>query len=46
MNGILATLGRELRAYFLSPLAYIVAALLLVVNDPDCGFKEILDGAR
>jgi ABC-2 type transport system permease protein len=32
MNGILATLGRELRAYFLSPLAYIVAALLLVVN--------------
>ncbi len=32
MNGILATLGRELRAYFFSPLAYIVGALLLVVN--------------
>lgn len=32
MNGIRATLSRELRAYFLSPLAYIVAALLLVVN--------------
>jgi len=32
MNGIRATLGRELRAYFLSPLAYIVAALLLTVN--------------
>jgi gliding motility-associated transport system permease protein len=32
MNGIRATLARELRAYFLSPLAYIVAALLLVVN--------------
>jgi ABC-2 type transport system permease protein len=28
----LATVGRELRAYFLSPLAYVVAALLLVVN--------------
>jgi len=32
VNAIMATLGRELRAYFLSPLAYIVAALLLVVN--------------
>jgi ABC-2 type transport system permease protein len=32
MNGILATIGRELRAYFLSPLAYVVGALLLVVN--------------
>ena len=32
MNGIRATLARELLAYFLSPLAYIVAALLLVVN--------------
>ncbi|MCZ6506910.1 MAG: ABC transporter permease [Acidobacteria bacterium] len=32
MNGIRVTLGRELRAYFLSPLAYIVAALLLVIN--------------
>jgi ABC-2 type transport system permease protein len=32
MNGIRATVARELRAYFLSPLAYIVAALLLVVN--------------
>ena len=32
MSAIWATLTRELRAYFLSPLAYIVAALLLVVN--------------
>lgn len=32
MNAIWATLTRELRAYFLSPLAYIVAALLLLVN--------------
>ncbi len=32
MNGILATLSRELRAYFFSPLAYVVAALVLVVN--------------
>lgn len=32
MNGIRATVARELRAYFLSPLAYVVAALLLVVN--------------
>ena len=32
MNAIWATLSRELRAYFLSPLAYIVAALLLLVN--------------
>ena len=32
MKGILATFQRELRAYFLSPLAYIVAALLLLIN--------------
>lgn len=32
MSGIAANLYRELRAYFFSPLAYIVAALLLVVN--------------
>lgn len=32
MNAIWATLTRELRAYFLSPLAYIVSALLLLVN--------------
>ncbi len=32
MNGIWATISRELRAYFFSPLAYIVAALVLVVN--------------
>lgn len=32
MSGILATLGRELRAYFFSPLAYVIGALLLVVN--------------
>jgi ABC-2 type transport system permease protein len=32
MSAIWATLTRELRAYFLSPLAYIVSALLLLVN--------------
>ena len=32
MKGVLATFQRELRAYFLSPLAYIVAALLLLIN--------------
>ncbi|MEE8277973.1 MAG: ABC transporter permease subunit [Thermoanaerobaculia bacterium] len=32
MRGIFATLVRELRAYFFSPLAYIVAAPLLLVN--------------
>ena len=32
MSGVLAILDRELRAYFFSPLAYIVAALLLLVN--------------
>ncbi len=32
MNGILATLQRELKAYFYSPLAYVVLCFLLVVN--------------
>lgn len=32
MRATWATLSRELRAYFFSPLAYVVAALLLVVN--------------
>lgn len=32
MRGIVANLVRELRSYFLSPLAYVVAALLLLVN--------------
>jgi ABC-2 type transport system permease protein len=32
MSGVMANLVRELRAYFLSPLAYVVAALLLLVN--------------
>lgn len=32
MNGILANLNREFRAYFFSPLAYIVAALVLLIN--------------
>ena len=32
MRGILASLQRELRAYFFSPLAYVVAALLLLIN--------------
>ncbi len=32
MSGILATFGRELRAYFFSPLAYVVLAFFLAVN--------------
>jgi len=32
MRGITATLSRELRAYFFSPLAYVVLTLFLVVN--------------
>ncbi len=32
MNGLLATLNRELRAYFLSPLAYAVLTFFLLVN--------------
>jgi ABC-2 type transport system permease protein len=32
MKAILATLGRELRAYFFSPLAYIVLTVFLLVN--------------
>ncbi|MCP4655944.1 MAG: ABC transporter permease subunit [bacterium] len=32
MNGFLATLGRELRAYFFSPLAYVVLTFFLLVN--------------
>ena len=32
MRSLLAILVRELRSYFLSPLAYVVAALLLLVN--------------
>ncbi len=32
MKGILATLVRELKAYFFSPLAYVVLTLLLLVN--------------
>ena len=32
MKGVAATLTRELRSYFFSPLAYIVAALFLAVN--------------
>lgn len=32
MKGILAIMDREFRAYFFSPLAYLVAAFLLVVN--------------
>ena len=31
MRAVLANLQRELRAYFFSPLAYIVAAILIVV---------------
>ena len=32
MNGIRATFVRELRAYFFSPLAYVVLAFFLVIN--------------
>lgn len=32
MNGLLATLSRELRAYFLSPLAWVVLTFFLLVN--------------
>ena len=32
MNAFLATLSRELRAYFLSPLAYVVLTVVLLVN--------------
>lgn len=32
MNGILATFNRELRAYFLSPLAYVLLVFFLLVN--------------
>ena len=32
MNGVLATYRRELRAYFFSPLAYVVLFFFLVVN--------------
>lgn len=32
MRSLIAILKRELRAYFFSPLAYVVAALLLLVN--------------
>jgi ABC-2 type transport system permease protein len=32
VNGLLATLNRELRAYFLSPLAYAVLTFFLLVN--------------
>lgn len=32
MNGILATLSRELRAYFFSPLAYVVLTFFLFFN--------------
>ena len=32
MSGILAIFQRELRAYFLSPLAYVVLCFLLVIN--------------
>ena len=32
MNGILATLTRELRAYFFSPLAYVILTFFLLIN--------------
>jgi ABC-2 type transport system permease protein len=32
VSGVLATLSRELRAYFFSPLAYAILALFLVMN--------------
>lgn len=32
MHGLLATLNRELRAYFFSPLAYVVLTFFLLIN--------------
>ena len=32
MNGILATVDRELRAYFVSPLAYVILTFMLLIN--------------
>lgn len=32
MSGLLATLSRELRAYFVSPLAYVILTLFLAMN--------------
>ena len=32
MSAILASFSREFRAYFFSPIAYIVATLMLLVN--------------
>ena len=32
MKGMLATLRRELRAYYFSPLAYVIATFLLLIN--------------
>ena len=32
MNALLATLSRELRAYFFSPLAYVILTFFLIIN--------------
>ena len=32
MNGLLATFGRELRAYFFSPMAYVILTFFLLIN--------------
>ena len=32
MSGFLAILGRELRAYFFSPMAYVILAFFLFIN--------------
>lgn len=32
MHGLLATLNRELRAYFFSPLAYVISTFFLLIN--------------
>ena len=41
MRGVLATMGRELRSYFLSPLGWVVATGFLFING--LSFQTILD---
>jgi ABC-2 type transport system permease protein len=41
MSGILATMGRELRSYFLSPLGWVIAAAFLLYQG--ISFQVILD---
>ena len=41
MKGVLATMGRELRSYFLTPLGWVLATVLLLYNG--LSFQTILD---